>query len=353
MATSSSSFSVNLTEKTNTVLTNDYVLAILSVVAVAYVSTSAPKLPHSIGNLMNNIVVKFLMFFIIAFIIVRKLEVALIASLAVLALVMALQVYNKEKMHGGLNNYLTSEPASISVDANGTYTETYPLGENWTQKVPKQVMGRKDDQWPTYEDPAKMPQQLSTCSWNGPQMNCNSESASPMDMPAGTHMAMPTGTHMAMPTESPMAMPTKARMAMPAESPMAMPTEYYMNMPAESPMAMPTEYYMNMPAESPMPTEYQMNMPAEYQMDMPAEYQMDMPAEYQMNMPAEYQMDMPAEYQMDMPAEYQMDMPVEQNMESFMNSIVASNDIFNDPNEDAEIQGIAPMYTSMSTLASI
>jgi len=180
MASSTSSFSDKLnavSDKSTKVLTNDYVLSILSVVAVAYVSTFAPKLPHGVAKSMDNIVVKFLMFFVIAFLVVRKLDVALIASLVVLALVMALQVYSKKENMHNVSNALTSEPAHISVDANGTYTEAAPLGEDWTNKVSKQVYGRKDNQWPTYEDPAKMPEPLSTCTWNGPQMSCGAVSS--------------------------------------------------------------------------------------------------------------------------------------------------------------------------------
>ena len=195
MASSTSSYSdklSNVSDKSTKVLTNDYVISILSVIAVAYVSTFAPKLPKSVARPMDNIVVKFLMFFIIAFVVVRKVDVALIASLAVLALVMALQVYNtKEHMHG---NGLTSEPAPVSIDANGNYTENSPLGENWTQQVPKKVMGRADAQYPTYEEPDKMPESLSTCSWNGPQMSCGGAPAAadvpnPMAVPAA--MAVP------------------------------------------------------------------------------------------------------------------------------------------------------------------
>jgi hypothetical protein len=212
MASSTSSFSDKLSkvsDKSTQVLTNDYVISILSVVAIAYVSTFAPKLPKSVAGPMDNIVVKFLMFFIIAFVVVRKVDVALIASLAVLALVMALQVYSKkEHMHG---NALISEPAPITISDDGTYTEKSPLGENWTQTVPKEVLGRKYNQMPMYEDPAKMPQALSSCSWNGPQMSCGVASPmvpavvpavvdsvpSPMSSNMGANMASNMGANMA------------------------------------------------------------------------------------------------------------------------------------------------------------
>lgn len=181
MASSTSSFSDKLnavSDKSTKVLTNDYVLSILSVVAVAYVSTFAPKLPSGVAKSMDNIVVKFLMFFVIAFLVVRKLDVALIAALVVLALVMALQVYSKKENMHNVGNGLTSEPAPISVNAAGTYTEASPLGEDWTNQVTKNVLGRNDNQFPTYENPAKMPEPLSTCTWNGPQMSCGAVSQS-------------------------------------------------------------------------------------------------------------------------------------------------------------------------------
>ena len=72
---------------------NDYVLAIGGLLAVAYVTSFAPKLPSGVTNALDNIVVKFIVFFIIAYIISRKADVALIATLAVIALVLGLQVY--------------------------------------------------------------------------------------------------------------------------------------------------------------------------------------------------------------------------------------------------------------------
>lgn len=197
MASSTSSFSDKLSkvsDKSTKVLKNEYVISILSVVAVAYVSTFAPKLPQSVAKPMDNIVVKFLMFFIIAFIVVKKIDVALIASLAVLALVMALQVYSKKENMRGNMNALTSEPAPVSIDANGNYTENTPLGENWTQTVPKQVWGRKDAQWPTYEDPSKIPEALSTCSWNGPQMSCGSVPAPVASAPTISALTAPVSS---------------------------------------------------------------------------------------------------------------------------------------------------------------
>jgi hypothetical protein len=140
------------------IVRNDYFITIVSLAAVAYVATLGPKLPESIVMLSDNIVVKFVVLFIIAFCISRKYDVALISSLAVLALVLGLQVYmpsakpvesRVEKMTSGFQPHFQGREAEVTIDKKGNFMENEPLSEKWTQQT-----GSADGytlDWPGYE----------------------------------------------------------------------------------------------------------------------------------------------------------------------------------------------------------
>jgi hypothetical protein len=141
------------------VVRNDYFITIVTLIAIAYVSTFAPKLPESLVSVLDNIVVKFAIFFVIAFSITRKADVALISSLAVLAVVLGVQVYmprevvelrTTERMEGGFQPQLQSRQAEITINKNGDFMENEPLNESWTQKAANTVDGQTLD-WPGYE----------------------------------------------------------------------------------------------------------------------------------------------------------------------------------------------------------
>jgi methyl-accepting chemotaxis protein len=143
----------------NRVVKNDYFVAIVTLLALAYVGSLSPKLPNQVMEMVDNIVVKFVIFFVIAYFISRKIDVALISSLAVLALLLGLQVYVKdnstsskttmEKMTAGFNNNLQSREAEVTVTKDGNLMENEPLGEKWTQQQGS-VVGHTLD-WPGYE----------------------------------------------------------------------------------------------------------------------------------------------------------------------------------------------------------
>ena len=155
--------SLNAVRTSNNVVTdiakNDYVVAIVALLAIAYASTFAPKLPHKVASVLDNIIVKFIVFYVIAFVISRKFDVALISSLAVLALVLGVQVYfadapekasHMEKMEGGFQPVLGQKQAEISIDKKGNFMEDEPLNEDWTKKS-GDVQGYTLD-WPGYEN---------------------------------------------------------------------------------------------------------------------------------------------------------------------------------------------------------
>jgi hypothetical protein len=141
------------------VVRNDYFITIVTLVAIAYVSTFAPKLPESLVSILDNIVVKFAIFFVIAFSITRKADVALISSLAVLAVVLGAQVYmprevvelkTTERMDGGFQPQLQSRQAEVTINNKGDFMENEPLNETWTQQTATAVEGHSLD-WPGYE----------------------------------------------------------------------------------------------------------------------------------------------------------------------------------------------------------
>lgn len=141
------------------VVRNDYFITIVTLIAIAYVSTFAPKLPESLVSILDNIVVKFAIFFVISFSITRKADVALISSLAVLAIVLGVQVYmprevvelkTTERMEGGFQPQLQSRQAEVTINKNGDFMENEPLNESWTQQAATNVDGHSLD-WPGYE----------------------------------------------------------------------------------------------------------------------------------------------------------------------------------------------------------
>ncbi len=138
---------------------NDYVVAIVALLAIAYAGTFAPKLPQRVESFLDNIVVKFIIFFVIAYAISRKVDVALISSLAVLALVLGVQVYladkpeasatKMEKMVGGFQPLLADRQAGVTMN-QGNFMENEPLNAEWTQQS-GEVQGHSLD-WPGYEN---------------------------------------------------------------------------------------------------------------------------------------------------------------------------------------------------------
>lgn len=141
---------------------NDYVVAIVALLAIAYAGTFAPKLPTKVSSFLDNIIVKFVIFYVIAFVISRKVDVALISSLAVLALVLGLQVYlsdapekaavsKMEKMEGGFQPVLGQRQAGVSVDKAGRFMEDEPLNQEWANTKSGDPTGYTLD-WPGYEN---------------------------------------------------------------------------------------------------------------------------------------------------------------------------------------------------------
>jgi hypothetical protein len=163
------STATSIYDKSKRTLTNKYVLGILFVLAVVYVGALAPKLPTKVTNAMDNIVVKGLMFFLIALGVTRNVVVSIIVSLVVLAIILALQVYLKDDTTEYLNSNNTlengpqnnvspfSNPAPVMINDKGELIEEQPLEQQTvdndtdTTTTPE---GWSND-WDKYEQPAQ------------------------------------------------------------------------------------------------------------------------------------------------------------------------------------------------------
>jgi hypothetical protein len=150
------------------IVRNDYFVSTVSLFAIAYVGSFAPKLPQSLAVLGDNIVVKFIVFYVIALAITRKFDVALIATLVVLAVVLGVQVYMPNKLGkiergqehmsatANFQPQLQSRQAEVTIE-KGSFMENEPLNEKWTQQASKSVEGHTLD-WPGYESmPTEQP----------------------------------------------------------------------------------------------------------------------------------------------------------------------------------------------------
>lgn len=166
LTSSIESTATSIYDKSKKTLTNEYVLGTLVVLAVAYVGALAPKLPQRVTNAMDNIVVKGVMFFLIALGVTRNVVVSIIVSLVVLAIILAVQVYLKDaktehlnpsnRLENGPQNNVRpfSNPAPVMINNKDELVEEQPLGQEWANASTKFPEGWSND-WDEYEQPAQ------------------------------------------------------------------------------------------------------------------------------------------------------------------------------------------------------
>jgi len=169
------STATSIYDKSKKTLTNEYVLGTLVVLAVAYVGALAPKLPTKVMRSMDNIVVKGIMFFLIALGVTRNVVVSIIVSLVVLAIILATQVYLKDETtehlnpnnkleNGPVNNVRPfSNPAPIMVNDKDELVEQQPLGLDWTNNETSFPDGWSNE-WDEYEQPAQYEMNIADSS---------------------------------------------------------------------------------------------------------------------------------------------------------------------------------------------
>lgn len=162
------STATSIYDKSKKTLTNEYVLGTLVVLAVAYVGALAPKLPSRVTDAMDNIVVRGVMFFLIALGVTRNVVVSIIVSLVVLAIILAVQVYLKDdttehlnpsnRLENGPQNNVRpfSNPAPVMINDKGDLIEEQPLGQQTvdTDTTTTTPEGWSND-WDKYEQPAQ------------------------------------------------------------------------------------------------------------------------------------------------------------------------------------------------------
>ena len=119
---------------------NQYVVGVVGVLVVAYAARYMPNLPSSVNAVLNNIVARFVMLFVVAYVITRSAAVALVCTLVALIIVLGSQLlFGKESMTNMRNvasqegRLVENAPVSVS---DGVLTEVAPLSsETVTEKV--------------------------------------------------------------------------------------------------------------------------------------------------------------------------------------------------------------------------
>lgn len=170
------STATSIYDKGKKTLSNEYVLGVLVVLAVTYVGSLAPMLPTKVTRAMDNIVVKNVMFFLIALGVTRNVVVSIIVSLVVSAIILAVQLYLKDDSteHLNANNMLEngpknnvkpfSNPAPVMIKKN-ELVEEQPLGLEWATTETEFPEGW-DNNWDKTEQPAQYEADVAESSSN-------------------------------------------------------------------------------------------------------------------------------------------------------------------------------------------
>ena len=210
---------INSTEKIiNRGLDNIYINTGLKVFIGLYAAFAAPRLPPSLVNLMDNIIVRISFAFIIVFISLREPSMALIIAIA---FVVTLQTANKYRL--------------INTSLSNT-----PIGEiSWLESVKELFFGAGDQDDPDKAVPPVAPQpgvavvpaaQASAAATanNAPDIASNTINkikAIACDGPIKATVAAPTQAAVAAPTQAAVAAPTQAAVAAPTQAAVAAPTQ--------------------------------------------------------------------------------------------------------------------------------
>ena len=111
--------------KGKTLVTNEYFVSTISILAVILVANIVPDLPKNVTKMLGNIIVQFVLFYIIAFETSRRINVSVIASLIVIVLLLGVRVFFRKEKMVNVNNH-----AQITIQ-DGVYREAEPLNEAW------------------------------------------------------------------------------------------------------------------------------------------------------------------------------------------------------------------------------
>ena len=103
-------------------LKNEYIVAIVSVIVILYVSAMSPKLPEFVAKISDNVLVKILMMFLLLWVTLKHSpSVSIIVAILVAVLMLALNLYNKSKetMMTIKSNHMESIPPYVFTGGCG------------------------------------------------------------------------------------------------------------------------------------------------------------------------------------------------------------------------------------------
>lgn len=93
-------------------LDNPYISTVVKVFLILYASMIAPELPENLSSLLKNKIVRIVLIFLIAFIAVKDVQIALLSSIGLIVSIMALQ-------KGNVIGDLVSDVAEVVEDTAG------------------------------------------------------------------------------------------------------------------------------------------------------------------------------------------------------------------------------------------
>jgi len=133
----------NLTVDLMKVVTNKYVVGVVSLLAVAYGARYMPKLPAKVDSVLSHGVSQFVIMLVIAYLVTGNFTVAVICALVALILILLAQMYlNNERMRSVANREGRLVENSPVMVTDGVYKEEEPLNSETVMAKPSgDVMG--------------------------------------------------------------------------------------------------------------------------------------------------------------------------------------------------------------------
>lgn len=138
-------------------LDNEYVSAIIIVFLVVYASMAAPRLPESVAKLFEKDVFRFVVFFAVAYLAKQNATVAVVAALALLVTLQAVNRLTMEReMRTMVENSMAMRPepeqapVEFQQDPNDYRNNFYPAKveepvENLDRPMSDEVTGYNED----------------------------------------------------------------------------------------------------------------------------------------------------------------------------------------------------------------
>jgi hypothetical protein len=114
------------------VLDNQYVSTAITLALILYAGVAAPKLPESMAKLLDNSIVKLLLFILIAFIAKKNITIAIVAAIGVMV---TLQTLTRHRVNNQMIKVINGEAVSVSVSPPVLHEEQLPLVVQMTKQL--------------------------------------------------------------------------------------------------------------------------------------------------------------------------------------------------------------------------